>query len=276
MKSELIENLLDRRCGNPVPRKWGKCLPLCEFHEKNDKEVHYQELGRADIFHIASRWLDFFLADRSLTYFYILGINFSRLNFDFFGEVKGAERYYRIYNRFFRMALQKSVKSYFSSYNNIMIDKIFHDKGDIAEYEIFPWHTIYRLGVEDDKLRFRCCELEFIDSNHHISEVLDSHLIQYIDLLLGLTYNCLHASATHDKVKELTLRISGVVHRLINAPSNVRSSYRYVNRLCVDFFPKHCIGTEHDLSSRCLRLDSFYKKRPLTIYDLHQPDLFDI
>jgi len=138
MKSELIENLLDRRCGNPAPKKWGQCLPLCEFHEKNDKEVHYQELGRADVFHITSRWLDFFLADRSLTYFYILGINFSRLNFDFFGEVKGAERYYRIYNRFFRMALQKSVKSYFSSCNNIVIDKIFHDKGDIAEYEIFP------------------------------------------------------------------------------------------------------------------------------------------
>lgn len=158
------------------------------------------------------------------------------------------------------MALQKSVKSYFSSCNNVVIDKIFHDKGDIAEYEIFPWHTIYRLGVEDDKLRFRCRELEFIDSNHHISEVLDSHLIQYIDLLLGLTYNCLHASATHDKVRELTLRISEVVHRLINAPSNVRSSYKYVNRLCVDFFPKYCIGTEHDLISRYLRLDSFYKK----------------
>ena len=273
-KNQLLRALLDARCGNSHPREWGKCTELCDHHRKNDREVHYQELRRADVFHIAKRWMRFFLTDKRLTYFYILGINLTRLQYDFFGKARGAERFYRIYNRFFRTALQKSAKSYFSDYTNILIDHIFHDTGDIAGYEAFPWHTIYRLS-EDDKIRFRCKEIEFIDSNHHVSGSEESHFIQYVDLLLGLTYNCLHANATSTNTKKLSLLMSEITRRLLEAPGNINSSYKYVNRLCIDFFPKHSIGTEDDLVTQALRLDSFYKDRTLRIRHTEQPELFD-
>jgi hypothetical protein len=241
---------------------------------KNDKEVHYHELRQADIYHIACRWLGFFLSDKRLTYLYILGINLSRLNFDFFGSAAGAERYYRIYNRFFRTALQKSVKSYFSSAHKIVIDRIFHDSGDIQGYESFPWHSIYKLGTMDPKLLFQCNNIDFIESDHRISRINESHLIQYLDLLLGLVYNCFHATGKNARAKELTLRVCELVERLVKAPGNIHSSYEYVNRLSIDFFPKHSISTEDNLINTCLRSDSFYKKRVLAIRDLEQPELF--
>jgi hypothetical protein len=273
-KSQLLRALLDARCGNPHPREWGKCSVLCDHHQKNDREIHYQELRRADVFHVAKRWMRFFLADKQLTYLYILGINFTRLQYDYFCNARGAERFYRIYNRFFRTALQKSTKSFFSDYTRIFIDHVFHDTGDIAGYEAFPWHTIYRLSG-DDRIRFRCKEIEFIDSKHYVSGSEESYFIQYVDLLLGLTYNCLHTNATYTNAKRLSLLMSEITRRLLEAPGNINSSYKYVNRLCIDFFPKHSIGTENDLITQALRLDSFYKDRTLRIRQTEQPELFD-
>lgn len=273
-RDQLLRALLNARCGHPDGREWGTCTEPCGNHPKNDREVHYQDLRTAEVYHVAKRWMDFFLADRKLTYLYILGINLTRLNFDFFGAARGAERFYRIYNRFFRMALQKSTKAYFSGYTHIVVDRIVHDKGDIAGYEVFPWHTIYRLS-RDEKLRFRCDEIEFIDSDHRISQSEDSHFIQYLDFLLGLTHNCLHASATHKHAKRLALRMAEITRRLLKAPGNVNSSYGYVNRLGLDFFPRHAIRTEDDLITQSLRLDSFYKDRPLRILQTAQPELFN-
>ena len=68
-QQELLLNLLNKRCGNPnKPKKWGSCEPLCQYHEKNDKEVHYTSLTSKDVYFIAERWLDFLLGDNSLTY----------------------------------------------------------------------------------------------------------------------------------------------------------------------------------------------------------------
>src|SRR5271157_3169691 len=144
-KAELLNALLNKRCGNPNHKQWALCSPECVFHDKNDKEVHYSVLRSADEAHIAKRWLDLFLSDKEISHFYFLGINVSRLNYDFFGDAKGTERYYTIYNRFFRTAVQKSVKSDFSSYDKISIADIWHEAGELEGHERFPWHTIQRL-----------------------------------------------------------------------------------------------------------------------------------
>jgi hypothetical protein len=48
-EEQLIRSLLNKRCGNPEAREWGKCERECSFHEKNDKEVHYKKLGTKDM-----------------------------------------------------------------------------------------------------------------------------------------------------------------------------------------------------------------------------------
>ncbi len=65
-----------------------------------------------------------------------------------------------------------------------------------------------------------------------------------------------------------------IVDRLLTSPGNVNSSYSYVNRLSVDFFPQHRISTEGGIIDEALRLDAFYKNRTLRIRDVDQLDLF--
>ena len=200
------------------PQTWALCRTECAYHAKNDKEVHYSNLRGADEAHIAKRWLDFFLTDKKITHFYLLGINLTRLNKDFFGNARGTERYYIIYNRFFRTAVQKSVKTYFSSYDKISITDIWHDAGELEDHERFPWHTIYRLGETDPKLLFENNTIRFLDSDHRKSLLPESHFVQYTDLLLGLVYNCIHATSLTAKARDLTLHMLALVDRLMEAP----------------------------------------------------------
>jgi hypothetical protein len=271
-KQALLNQLLDRRCSSR--NDWTHCDKACTHHSKNDKEVHYQALREADVYHIAKRWLEFFLEDRELTSFYLLGINLSRLNFDFFGDSKGSARAANIYNRFFRTVLSKPTKAFHSRYDTINIQKVFHDSSDLETHEKFPWHSIEVLDKTSTKLSFSSAEIHFIDSDHRKSGVVESHLIQYIDLLLGLAVNCFHANGRHEKTVDLTKRIAPIIRRLVEAPGNVNSSYSYVNRLAIDFFPKNSISTEENAINEALRLDAFYKKRALRIEELGQQELF--
>jgi len=272
-EEQLIRSLLNKRCGNPEAREWGKCERECSFHEKNDKEVHYKKLGTKDRYFIAERWLDFFMEDRELTWFFILGINLTNLNYDFFGNASGSERFLRIYNRFFRMAIQKSVKSYFSSYDTITINNLVHDISDLQHTELFPWHSIYRLQSEDEKICFTKDSIEFLDSDHRKSFDKRSNLIQYIDLLMGVIANCFHYSTSDENKTNLSLKFLPIVERLIYQPGNINSRYRYVNRLCIDFFPKFKLDTVDEFERKFQRINSFFKEREIRIKRLTQPPL---
>lgn len=110
-QDDLLRALLNSRCGNPSRRNWGSCAQDYGFHERNNTEVHYKGLNSGPVFSIADRWLNFLLADQSLTWFYILGINFTRLDRARFGCPKGPAAYSRIYNRFFRTAVLRCKRS---------------------------------------------------------------------------------------------------------------------------------------------------------------------
>lgn len=274
-EAELISWLLDKRCGNPTePKKWASCSPSCQYHAKNDKEVHYNLLYSMDEFFIASRWLDFMLSDTSLTYFYILGIDLARLDYSCFGEAKPSERFQRIYNRFFRTAILKPVKSYFYPYERIVIRSIVHDPTEMAYGDYFPWHAIYRIGLDDEKIAFGCDEIEFLDSDHHKTEDNRSHLIQYIDLILGTIYNALHWASRDQNKTKIALKIRPLLERLMHAPSNVRSSFRYVGRKSIDFFPKYSFPSLAEWENDMRYKGSFYKVRELRVNRYHQPTLF--
>ena len=166
-KLELFDALMRLRCKNG--NNWYECDKNCGYHNKNGVEIHYQEVRSADVFHIAKEWLNN-LIDNEYLYFYFIGINTTRLNFDFFGDSKGSERFYRIYNRFFRTALQKSAKSYFSKYDTIEVRKVIHDRADIENHSHFPWHSIFKLDMTDQKLQFATDKISFLDSDHRVSQ----------------------------------------------------------------------------------------------------------
>jgi hypothetical protein len=271
LEDQLITNLCNLRCGNRDNKSgWGLCNPLCAYHEKNNKEIHYKESKSADLYHIAKKWVDFANKDGVYTFFYILGLNLDNLDYSCFGSHCPSQRFEIIYNRFFRTALLKSIKSYFFTYDSIMVENIFHDNGDIANHDYFPWHSIYRIERDDHKLTFNTERIEFIDSNHHISNSNRSHLIQYIDILMGSIFNALHWESKNQKKENLALAIHPLLQRMLKNPRNKNSSYNIYNRKCIDFFPSKRLYEYTDFP-----IDgTFYKNREIRIDRKSQPELF--
>ena len=271
----LISNLLNKRCGNKSAiKQWGGCQKVCLYHEKNDKEVHYQKCDSADIYYIADRWFDFLLQDRKLTYFYVLGIDLSNLDYSFFGKASGKQIFSRIYNRFFRTAILKSVKSYFHRYDKIVVRNIVHDKTPLKYHELFPWHSIYRISRDDEKIEFHSRQIEFLESDHRLSGDERSHLIQYTDVILGSFYNGLHLASREEHKISISQKVVPLLSRLMNAPNNINSRYKYVGRQSIDFFPRSQTSLL-ELAGNINVRGGFYKSREIRINRINYPTLFD-
>ena len=271
---DLLQDLLNKRCA--ITKTWGKCTPQCKYHQKNDTEVHFSETHKSkDTYFVADRWIDYLLQDRKNIYFYILGIDLTKLDTTKFGSDNQKNN---IYNRFFRTAVLRSVKSYFNSYDQILIENICHDNNTGLEtHAYFPWHAIFSIDQKDTKISFNNKEIDFIDSDHKKSLDNRSHFIQLIDLILGATRNCIDYSLKDDRGK-LSEKISDLIQRLIKSPNNIKSSYAYVGRQKIEFFPKNDLRglDERSIEYQYRRLDSFYTTyQSLKIRDKNQAKIFD-
>lgn len=283
-KSEaLLHKLLNGRCLNPNNKVWASCASRCKWHDDNNTEIHYSELDDTRKYKVACSWIDLLLEngrqDWELVYFYILGLNRSKLDLDRFGPASQHDRHVTIYNRFFRTAVQKSTKSFFHRFNHIVIDSIFHDPGPGQHHDRFPWYTMWRLGWEDEKLSFNCDEITFVNSDHRQDDghPVHSHFIQFIDLLMGCTFNILHyASRNHNKVDIAQRAKTLLGNRIIRCPSNKNSHYNYFGRQRIEFFPRDNLSgyDEDSIIYRMKRLDNFYTDRELRVERQLQPGLF--
>ena len=271
----LLEELLNKRCGNPDGNKiWGWCNPKCSRHKNNNTNVHYVEIEKSkDKYFVAERWIKYLLSDRERIYFYVLGLDLKKLDKSQFGNRRQQNN---IYNRFFRTAILKSVKSYFHEYKSIAIEKIFHDNSRSLETDFyFPWHSIFYIDNKNDKVTFKSKKIRFIDSDHRKSKNLYSNFIQLIDLLLGCINNCLdHTSKNTDK-EALAEKSLPLIERLIKKPNNKHSQYKYFGRKKIEFFPKHDLSNldENSLEYRYKKMDYFYHKRTLLLKNKYQLSL---
>jgi hypothetical protein len=276
IEEKLLHDLLNLRCGNPKRDwEWASCSPQCSYHKKNDTEVHYQEVEKSkNKFYVAQKWIKYILNDRNLTCFYILGIDLKRLNISLFGQSKQQNA---IYNRFFRTAILKSLKIYFSRNSEIVADSIYHDNNKGLETnQYFPWHSIFKIDKDADKIKFSEKNITFIDSDHRVSQNAYSHLIQLIDLILGCTFCCLEYSTDNEDKIELANSFFPLIQRLIDYPNNEKSQYNYVGRMKIEFFPKYDIKKldENSLEYKFKKMDAFYTKRYLKILEKNQTRLF--
>jgi hypothetical protein len=278
----LLRKLLNARCLNPNNEVWDACEERCRWHDDNNTDVHYSEIDDTRKFKVACSWIDVLLQngrrDWGLIYFYILGLDYSKLDLERFGSARQQNRQITIYNRFFRTAIQKSTKAFFHDYDSILVDAVYHDKGPEEEHEYFPWHSMYRLGYEDEKLTFNCREITFLNSDHREDDgdPIHSHFIQFIDLLLGCTLNILHYTSRDEQKVKAAVRAKQLLGRIIESPNNRNSRYHYVGRQRIEFFPREDLS-QHDADSiiyRAGRLRSFYTERELKIQRRIQPGLF--
>lgn len=239
-RRKLAEKLINARC---IPKKkWKKdgCDDKCGYHQDNNTEIHYNDLRSDYERRIAKRWIKILLEeckndDWNAIYFNILGLIKSRIRKGYWGNYEKVSD--KIYAKFF-FSIIKSIKGFFPNYDEIIIKKIIHDDSSLERDNSEYYNGLFESLHQEKKITLEDSNITYINSDHRESEYyLESHFIQFIDLILGLTNNYVHFRSENEVKIELTKIISELLRRLINNPNNVNSSYNYVGKKQIRFFP---------------------------------------
>ncbi len=275
-----------------------ECPHQCGFHDRNNTEIHYKDMHRSNArLQIAKNWITQFMIrescqkHRKLVYLNILGLNLSNMNLELFGD--DTDRDTTIYNRFYRSVLKGGIGYFFKSYERVTVHKIYHDKGSQESHELFPWHSIYRIGLESGNVSIEEDKIEFIDSDHRKSGMKESHFIQLIDLLLGATYSCLHNPSERKEKKEVGRAFKPALKTILDRKKAHDGNYmegsyyssNYYRTQQISFFPKKKMRLDESLSQldvygsqvegakKTRDENYFYYERPILLNDLSQCNL---
>ncbi len=209
------------------------------YYKKNNKIIHWAEIKSADETNIIKRWFEYILnptKSKTKFYSYILGINDSLLNKEDFDS---HQEFNSKYNRFFRSAIRYALKCFFPN-RKIIIKNIYHERGEQQIHKYFPWHVIYKLKEEEPEFfTFETKEIIFLPKDHNINE--KSNIIQLCDCILGASVSLLDGIEKSNRAQyriELDEIYLPLFKRMIENPSNARSSYKHSNRIMIRFFPK--------------------------------------
>lgn len=298
-KKEYIYNKLNNaRCTESDKSGFAQCKNNCQYHDGNNKEIHYTELsGKNNRFNIASRWIDILLEnnlnDERAIYFNILGVVESNLDMSKFGT---EGQFGNLYTRFFRTCLLR-VLTMFKKYDEIIVENIFHDK--TTEMELHPYFdtsAIMKIRIDQlikgiEKVKFSKSKIEFIDSNHKKDRQIDSQFIQFVDVILGSSLNVIHATSNKNCKKELSYKIKPLIERILsnnNIFAKKRSRYNYFNRQSISFFPvaskisikkeiKPYYSNDIDIDSLLKDGNNFCNSKPILLKEeSDQLDWFDL
>jgi hypothetical protein len=286
-KGYYLNSLYNQRCiKNGDWHQDEKLCPYpCGYHDKNNTEIHYKKLHRTNArFRIAENWIKEIISrvpigDSRKLYLNILGLNLSKMNLQLFGEDNNRDM--AIYNRFYRTLLLSGINYFLKDYK-VIINNIYHDMGEQSSNKLFPWHSIRKIDIENEKVTILHKEIQFIDSDHRKSNMRESNFIQLLDLVLGATFCCLHNPSDADNKRKIGKAFKPTLKKLLDrkkAPNSsaligdyYKSEYRRTYQ--VSFFPKD--GTEigndltqfnifgeqrHDLFKR----NGFYYDRPIIL-----------
>lgn len=274
--SSLSKELNDLRCG--ADRKYTQCNNNCPYHYKNQIKIHYQEYDTTNNFNIANRWCDVILNNYKPTRFYmhVLGINLNKLDRSYFktsGEETNVDD--NIYNRFFRTAIIYPLKKYFSDYDIIEVDNVYHDTGNMKHHKYFKYQPLKYIDLNDDKIVCKCNEITFLETNH--TNCLDDNntMLQFIDLFLGANFNMLHNSSKQKNKVAIAKKLFPITDRCINKPNNKNS--RYYNVYSLSFFPKKRLTSNvSEVEKEIIKNDNFYTNREMKLQMNGQLSIFDI
>lgn len=293
MESKTIEVLLYADEIKKIKNAYGKqwmylgilAIPLqkmnyaiCCLEDDRKKAQYFNEIKSTKLtqrnkIDLAKLWIERIMWDnRKCFHFYILGINLNNILDDAFGDYRN-EQYRRKYNRFFRSSVSYALKYFFGNYDTINVITIFHDRTDLEEDEYFDWHTMWRIGKEEDKINFKTTEIVFIDSDHRkeMKHPTDSHFIQLIDTILGITRQCLDYTSKKEGINEVAEKFYPLIDRLTDNRfcRNRNSKYCYHNRCSISFFPSKELKID-ELNDLFIRSTStFYVDRKLIFLEKH-------
>jgi hypothetical protein len=209
-----------------------------KYFEKNNQKIHWADIRSADAKNVCKRWFEYILTPKESYkqfYSYILGINSSLLNMD---EFNSKQAFNSTYNRFFRTAVTYALKKFFSG-KSIVVKNIFHEEGQQEWCNYFPWHSVFKIAKEQSSISFECDKIIFLPKDHKLDN--RSNIIQLCDVFLWVCTSIIHGieeSNRSEYRKELVDMMLPLVQRVMENPNNPGSSYKYINRIGIGFFPK--------------------------------------
>lgn len=260
-KQEVLSNLLNKRCLHTDNATWHKdpnCCPLypkyCKelWHQLNDTEIHFTKIHKNSAPSkktISINWLEYF-KESNYSYFNVLFIDLDKLNLNDFGDEKQRTN---VYNKFFRTAINYGLKKFFSEHSKVNVKEIYYDrKDDLERHYFFNLTNINKLNLDLGNSKYKVdCKVEFINSNHKKEDGLDneSHLIQFVDLLLGtIRHNLFYISNDLFKTT-IASTMTYVLKKLRDSPKTNKN-------LNISLFPINSKITGKDLYSNSIE---FYK-----------------
>jgi hypothetical protein len=241
-------------------------LDRCRTQARYERELHYNCISTRQKADLARSWLDLAMRPGSpCVRFHILGVNRRTMRDADFGPSSARDE--NIYRRCLRMALVYAVKALLPPAT--VVRRIVHDERALSASEYFDWHTPHRMRRDGHSVGADVIEL--VDSDHDRSGAYrDSNFVQLVDVLLGATRDCLDATSKRQHRLSVADHWLPLVQRLTDdrARRNRRSSYGYVGRCNVSFFPApyESIGP---------RPSDFYVGRTLRLANRGQEALFE-
>lgn len=182
------------------------------------------------------------------------------------------------------------LKYFFKDYKTTVIHKIYHDDGSQKSHKYCPWHPIYKISIQNERILILNDEIEFIDSDHRKSNRDESQFIQLVDILLGAVYSCLHNDSNKLQKKKLGYLFKSTLETLLDrrkhesSDAMIGSYYKsnYYRTYQVTFFPSTEMENQElqqrfDLDNFSADLlqakDRFYYDRPIVVNDPDQTNL---
>lgn len=265
--NSLSYKLNNCRCGSDEKNNYMECVKNCKYHNGNKKKIHFTDSQNGYIYKTAVKWTNIILNNHIDKEFYIniLGIDYCKLDKRYFKnsssktDIDG-----NIYCRFFRTAILFSIKSFFSEYDMVFVDNIYHDIGNMEHHKFFKRQVINYVNKNEDKIKMNCEEISFISTTNENCLEDENVFLQLIDIFLGEAINLIHSDAKNEKKKELSLMLFPIVDHCLNRPNNINSKYHKLYN--ISFFPKYLINDDMDELEKKLKVyDNFFNKREIRL-----------
>ena len=137
--------------------------------------------------------------------------------------------------------LQYSLNKFFDHVGDIVVvDNIYHERGQQEKHEYFDWHTIYRLD-QNENLNFSTRNIQFLPKSHRDDQ--RSNILELCDVLLGI-FKDVHlkprdsfSANAKKEILDSEFTRDFLVKRLIRNPKNPNSRYKYSGRFHISLFP---------------------------------------
>ena len=244
-------------------------------------EVHFAELRNlpnhlyGEKCAVARDWIRLFLDEAcKLSYFSMLGVDLTMIDWRRFGQGIDATRTQAeetMYYRFLEMAVYSACRWFFGEHAKVRLQGMFKDKGADRR------RLLERVPSKLSRRSWGALDVQFtsmqpIDSDHEQETRIPeySHIIQYVDVLIGSASQVLDNSSRKAGICCVASEMVPWVKRATQKPYNPKSEY--YKRYALSFFPK--VAVRNPQLSGQETQDSFYHNRRLLFCQRDQKTLW--